>query len=324
MTGETIERARGRWRQILPLLGVDPRFLSNKHGPCPACGGKDRFRFDDRDGSGSYFCNACGAGSGVVLVRKLHRWDFRTACDEIDRILGEIAHRPAPTRKATASPESCLARVRRALDGARDSTVVDRYLRSRGLSIIPRILRGDKNHPYFDESNRQLIGYFRAVLAPVVGPDGSLRATARIYSANAPSRKKFLGAVGNDPQVRLFDDFDTELGISEGIETAIACFELFSIPTWAALSDVGLANFKPPPGVHRVHIFGDRDASFAGQAATYVLAKRLKTIGLIAEDRLPDTVGFDWLDELNAKRMRSESSEPALSADHEREAVTTN
>jgi putative DNA primase/helicase len=46
----TIERARHRWREILPRLGIETRFLVNKHGPCPLCRGKDRFRFDDRDG----------------------------------------------------------------------------------------------------------------------------------------------------------------------------------------------------------------------------------------------------------------------------------
>jgi hypothetical protein len=59
----TVERATGRWREILPQLGVDPWFLVNKQGPCPVCGGKDRFRWDDRDGTGSYFCNQCGPGS---------------------------------------------------------------------------------------------------------------------------------------------------------------------------------------------------------------------------------------------------------------------
>src|SRR5262249_11039122 len=140
------------------------------------------------------------------------------------------------------------------------------------------------------------------ILAPVVGPDGGLRTVARIYDAPVEPRKKFLGPVGTNPQVRLFDELDEELGIAEGIETAVACFQLFNVPTWAALNDTGLANFKPPAGVRRLHIFGDRDASFAGQAATYALAKRLKTAGLIVEDRLPDTVGVDWLDELNTQR----------------------
>jgi putative DNA primase/helicase len=56
----TVERARGRWREILPIFGIETRYLHNRHGPCPLCGGKDRFRFDDRDGSGSYYCNQCG------------------------------------------------------------------------------------------------------------------------------------------------------------------------------------------------------------------------------------------------------------------------
>ena len=49
----TMTRARGRWREILPRFGIAGRFLQNRHGPCPLCGGKDRYRFDDRDGSGS-------------------------------------------------------------------------------------------------------------------------------------------------------------------------------------------------------------------------------------------------------------------------------
>ena len=64
MRHDTIERARHRWREILPQLGIETRFLQNKHGPSPLCGGKDRFRFDDRDGTGSYYCNQCGPALG--------------------------------------------------------------------------------------------------------------------------------------------------------------------------------------------------------------------------------------------------------------------
>jgi hypothetical protein len=31
---DTVERARGRWREILPRFGVETRFLQNRHGPC--------------------------------------------------------------------------------------------------------------------------------------------------------------------------------------------------------------------------------------------------------------------------------------------------
>ena len=51
------ESAQGRWYGILTQLGIDSAFLKNTHGPCPACGGQDRFRYDDKDGHGTYYCN---------------------------------------------------------------------------------------------------------------------------------------------------------------------------------------------------------------------------------------------------------------------------
>ncbi len=53
--------ARGRWAEILPALGIGAEFLSDKHGPCSGCGGKDRFRFDDKGGRGTFIC-----GGGVA------------------------------------------------------------------------------------------------------------------------------------------------------------------------------------------------------------------------------------------------------------------
>ena len=40
--------AQYHWPEIHAALGIDQRYLKNKHQPCPACGGKDRFRYDDR------------------------------------------------------------------------------------------------------------------------------------------------------------------------------------------------------------------------------------------------------------------------------------
>ena len=59
--------AQGHWTKILISNGIDEKFLKNKHGPCPVCGGKDRFRFDNKDGRGTFFCNHCGPGDGVGL-----------------------------------------------------------------------------------------------------------------------------------------------------------------------------------------------------------------------------------------------------------------
>src|SRR5207248_9709322 len=123
-------RARHRWRALLPQLGLDTRFLTNKHGPCPMCGGKDRFRFDDKDGTGSYYCNRCGAGVGVILLKKLHDWDHKTACDEIDKIIGlDSKPLPAPAPPDAAKSNDWRARnLQSALADARQPQVRGAYL----------------------------------------------------------------------------------------------------------------------------------------------------------------------------------------------------
>ena len=70
------------------MLGVDTTFLTGKHVSCPVCGGKDRFRFDDRDGSGSFFCAQCGAGDGFTLAIKATGKSFREVADSIAQELG--------------------------------------------------------------------------------------------------------------------------------------------------------------------------------------------------------------------------------------------
>ncbi|MBL8302149.1 MAG: hypothetical protein JNM26_05190, partial [Ideonella sp.] len=40
-------RAHGRWTEILAAGGVDARILQHRNGPCPLCGGTDRFQYTD-------------------------------------------------------------------------------------------------------------------------------------------------------------------------------------------------------------------------------------------------------------------------------------
>src|SRR5580698_6037105 len=77
VTRATLELARGRWAEILPRLGVDPKFLTGRHGPCPFCGGVDRWRFTDHGSDGWWICNQCGRGRGIDLVMRRHGWSFR-------------------------------------------------------------------------------------------------------------------------------------------------------------------------------------------------------------------------------------------------------
>ena len=143
------------------------------------------------------------------------------------------------------------------------------------------------------------------MVAPILGPDGELQSVHRIYDAEVDPRKKTMPPITTikGGAVRLFDP-DEELGIGEGIENSLAAHELFRVPVWAALTEGGIRAFQPPPGLLRLHIFGDNDANFVGQAAAYDLAKRLhrETKGQLAvEVHVPPLVTgdkSDWLDVL--------------------------
>jgi putative DNA primase/helicase len=99
-----IEAASGRWPDLLAhFCGLTPDQLSDKHQPCPLCGGKDRYRFDDQDGTGSWYCNKCGGkdqtgggGTGMDLLMRHQRLTYIEACQRIEQHLGIAKPIPEP------------------------------------------------------------------------------------------------------------------------------------------------------------------------------------------------------------------------------------
>jgi hypothetical protein len=67
------KQARHHWVELLIAAGIDAKALRNVHGPCPGCGGKDRFRFDDHDGNGTFICSQGNgdnlSGDGFELLQ---------------------------------------------------------------------------------------------------------------------------------------------------------------------------------------------------------------------------------------------------------------
>lgn len=300
---KTADEALGRWPGILKSLGIDSAFLSKKHGPCPICSGKDRYRFDDKDGRGTWICSHCGAGDGFKLLQGVLGWSFSEAAKQIDRVIGTVQAGPIAPERTDASKVRALLQVWEESKPVTRGDPVWRYLNRRlGLEIVPSDLRLHTGLRYTDEDGHDL-GRFPAMLARISYPGGAGASIHRTYltedgnKAPVPQVKKIMaGKPLNTGAVRL-GAAETTLGIAEGIETALAASQRFGMPVWAATNAVLLEAWVPPAGVDRVLIAGDNDASFTGQAAAFGLARRLVQKGLTVEIRIPDQVGKDWADE---------------------------
>ena len=90
--------ACGHWHELLAAVGIDiPR--RGKHGPCPACGGKDRFRLDDRAGRGTWICNQCGSGDGLDLVCRVLSTTPKAAAELLAPLVGVSAAGADPAER---------------------------------------------------------------------------------------------------------------------------------------------------------------------------------------------------------------------------------
>lgn len=96
-------QSRHRWRAILSALAI-PVPSGGKHGACPACGGKDRFRFDDKEGRGTWFCNQCGHGDGLDLVAQVKNCDLTDAAKQVAALTLSVSTAPAREKAAEHPP----------------------------------------------------------------------------------------------------------------------------------------------------------------------------------------------------------------------------
>jgi len=296
------QEAQGRWIGTLSSLGLSIR-QDGKHGPCPLCGGKDRFRLD-KDGSG-YICNQCGAGDSIKLVQSYFGIDFRGALKKISEIIGMVDIDKIHKRSNAAVREN-LIKLWESSAPITESDLVCNYLRSRKINItsksLPILSENLRFCPkcYESDTTKEM----PALIARILHNSGKTLSVHRTYldpeggKAKIGSQKKIMPAVGslNGSAIRLLPPRNGLIGVAEGIETALACSQLHRIPTWSVINSTLMESFNPPEGIKKIVIFGDNDKSFTGQKAAYVLANRLYEKYVI-EVVLPDLPG-DWANEL--------------------------
>ena len=304
---KTSKAVVGKWPSILPMLGVSPDYLTGKHTACPICeNGKDKFRFDDKGGNGTFFCNDCGAGGGWKLLELIHGWEFKTAAKEVDRVIGNAKTSVINKTNDTEKRRAKLNALRKRVVPYDQSDKVIEYLKNRGIDIktistITHHLGFIPDLEYWEDG--KLKGRYAAMTGLLI--NGAQPSTYHMtfledgVKANLSTSRKIMPPVTPivGGAVRLFE-YDVTLGIAEGIETALAATQLFKIPTWAALNANNLKSFAVPNTVTALHIFGDNDPSFTGQKAAYELGWRAVRKGLTVQVHIPPKSNEDWNDVL--------------------------
>ena len=308
-TEEIHDRIRGQWRDILLRLGIPAESLTGRQVACPACGGRDRFCFDDRRKRGDFICRQCGADDGFGLLRRVYGWEFRRVVHEVCQAAQLDSYTTAAPRPARPPPqdEPIAQPTQRVRDLLRGSTRVENvpcvmgYLQGRKVWPLPRgtRLRATPVAEYWEGKNK--LGYHAALLAPVHDIRGELVTVHVTYLESGrkieagTSRKMLSGTQGREGCAVQLMPAGKELGIGEGIESCLAWSILTGRPAWAALNTSLLQRFVPPQSVDLLHIVADRDVP--GLAAAWRLRDRLEMPMRLA---LPQAE--DWAAELERKR----------------------
>ncbi|ENL4377433.1 toprim domain-containing protein, partial [Salmonella enterica] len=287
---ETVKQACGHWPRILPALGV--KVIKNRHQACPVCGGTDRFRFDDKEGRGTWYCNQCGAGDGLKLVEKVFGVTASEAARKVNAVTGNLPP-VAPEVIAAAEAETeadrkaAAALAVRLMEKTRPASG-NAYLTRKGFPALECLM--------LTAIHKTGGVTFRAgdVVVPLYDDTGAL---VNLQLINADGLKRTLkgGAVkGACHIIGGQKQAGKRLWIAEGYATALTVHHLTGETVMVALSSVNLlslaslARQKHP--ACQIVLAADRDLNENGQSKAAAAADACE--GVVA---LPPVFG-DWND----------------------------
>ena len=204
---------------------------------------------------------------------------FSALCAEVDQLIGNDYRREkipvnssaAKLRQRTISKFAKLP----PLYGTNGAG----YLRQRGIHKLP----GDAIR--FCERQRHAGRVYHALYALATDDKGELCYLHRTLlegERKAPlgesaKRQKSLQEenyleYARSVAIRMFPVSST-LGIAEGIETALSCYQIYGVNTWAVMNSNFMKKFRAPAGVRHLIIFSDMDRNSAtGHAAAFECA----------------------------------------------------
>ncbi|EOZ1379824.1 DNA primase [Enterobacter hormaechei] len=287
---ETVRQACGHWPRILPALGVP--VIKNSHQACPVCGGSDRFRFDDKEGRGTWFCNQCGAGDGLKLVERVFDVSASEAAQKVNGVTGNLPP-VAPEVIAASETETDADRIAAAalavklMEKTRTATG-NAYLTRKGFPAL-ECLTLTAQHKTGGVT-------FRAGDVVVPLHDG-IGALVNLQLINSDGLKRTLkgGLVkGTCHTIEGKKQAGKRQWIAEGYATALTVHHLTGETVMVALSSVNLLSLaslvRQKYPACQIVLAADRDLNGDGQTRAAAAAQACE--GTVA---LPPVFG-DWND----------------------------
>jgi phage/plasmid primase-like uncharacterized protein len=302
IAADLIERAHAvRIEDEVARRGIKLVGRIDRCGPCPQCGGHDRFSINVR--KQVFLCRQCGAkGDVIALVRFLDGCGFREA---VEYLTGERA--PAPSRPAAAVTDAARAecderraandlifaktlvlgmgavlgapepvgylRVERKID---TEVIADVLERVDAIGWHPAVPFREKGHPL----DGKRLGCIIAVMTDVItaAPTGAISRTY-IREGRKVCPAKTLGSPAGIVRLSLDEDVLEGLHIAEGLETALDVMAEGFRPCWSTGSTALMAKFPVLAGIECLTVVADHDLNGAGLRAASEAADRWQTAG---------------------------------------------
>lgn len=183
-----------------------------------------------------------------------------------------------------------------------------RYLAGREILLTewPRDLREHADLELWEDGRSTgkrfpgMVSVIRDVQGQPAGLHLTFLETDESSKAPVESPRRIIGMKDGSTRggcVRLLEPREENIGLAEGIETALSAFLLTGVPMWAALNAGGIERTELPQEIRRVTIFADHDKTGTGLKSALKAYDRLTREGRMVEIRQPRRIG-DYNDEL--------------------------
>jgi phage/plasmid primase-like uncharacterized protein len=266
-------------------------------GPCPTCGGHDRFAVSPS--KQLWNCRGCSLGGDAIdLVRHVDGCSYGEAVRALER--ERISKRVASVARSVDDDGWSLDFAEQIWGQTTElMPQATAYFERRGITIddVPDHggLRWHSSCPWEGGTKPCVVG--RYTTAVDNKPRGIWR---RPIDGDKP---KALGPTAGCV-IRLWPDnaVETALVLGEGVETTLAASTRIEHrgamlqPAWAAGSAANMQSFPVLPGVDCLTLLADNDTNGVGQRAAQECAQQWLAAGKDLELLIPNKAGVDFND----------------------------